>query len=194
MSLMGCVMCAHELPRWISVVFSYSVRWSHTNVAVIMLTHCSASSIPLTQGCHLLLSLRKIAARRQRLELSHIFSADVPLVHAASGTTDSSSLGPEIHPLPSRLSSASRVRPSVQVDIDMIELVPRGGLSPILATPSPSAEESHEETPDFDYTRNWDIIHPGSSYDNRVERTRSRGGRGEDRDGGPLWLQRWTPR
>ncbi|KAM5536079.1 hypothetical protein V8D89_010178, partial [Ganoderma adspersum] len=160
---------APPLVVWMSVVFSYS-------------------------GCHLLLSLRKIAARRQRLEISQIFSADIPLVHAASGTTDSSSLGPEIHPLPSRLSSASRVRPSVQVNVDMIELVPRGGLSPILATPSPSAEGSQEATPDFDYTRNWDIMHPGSSHDDRAERTRSRGGRLEDRDGGPLWLQRWTPR
>ncbi|PIL23556.1 hypothetical protein GSI_14869 [Ganoderma sinense ZZ0214-1] len=162
---------ASSLVVWMSVVFSYS-------------------------GCHLLLSLRKIAARRQRLEISQIFSADIPLVHAASGTTESSSLGPEIHPLPSRLSSASRVRPSVQVDVDMIELVPRQGLSPILATPSPTAEGSHEETPYFDYTRDWDIVHPGSepSRGDRVERTRSRGGRSENRDGGPLWLQRWTPR
>ncbi|KAI1788680.1 hypothetical protein LXA43DRAFT_1024636 [Ganoderma leucocontextum] len=158
---------APPLVVWISVVFSYS-------------------------GCHLLLSLRKIAARRQRLVTSQIFSADIPLVHAGSDATDSSSLGIDIHPLPSRLSTASRVRPSLQVNAETIELVPRR-VSPFLATPSPSAEGSQEETACFDYTRNWDIVHPSSSGGDRLEHSRSRGGRSEDRDGGLQRLQRWNP-
>ncbi len=158
-----------------------------------LLTPYFVFSMFSSQGCHLLLSLRKIAARRQRLDMSEIFSADIPLVHASSsGATDSSSLGVEIRRLPSRLSSASRVRPSVQVNVEAIELVPRH-LSPIPATPSPSAEGSQGETPDFDYTRNWDIVQPLSSYDDRTEHRRSRGGRSEDRDGGLLSLQRWNP-
>ena len=142
------------------------------------------------QGSHLLLSIRKIAARRQRLEMTRIISVATPRIQAGSGTTDSSTLSDDIAPLPQRLSGASRVRPSVQVNIEAIELVPRRA-SLVL---TPYSEDSQEETSGFSYTRDWDIILPDCLGENGVERSRSRGRASDDPESGGLrWLQRWSP-
>ncbi|TBU23152.1 hypothetical protein BD311DRAFT_768988 [Dichomitus squalens] len=141
-------------------------------------------------GSHLLLSIRKIAARRQRLEMTYTVSVGIPHIQAGFSTSDSSSLGDDTPSLPPRVSSASRVRPSVQVNVEAIELVPRR-TSLVLTSYS---EESQEGTSALSYTRDWDVVFPDSVREIHVERSRSRGCVSDDPDSGGLpWLQRWNP-
>lgn len=92
------------------------------------------------QGCHLLLSVRKTAAQRQRFELTNIVSADVPDI--GMGSTSDSSID-----VPQRACS----RPSVQDRIESIELMPRR-ISVHLST-----EDSQDSGWAQRYVRDWDL-------------------------------------
>lgn len=120
------------------------------------------------QGCHLLLSVRKTAAQRQRFELTNIVSADVPDI--GMGSTSDSSID-----VPQRACS----RPSVQDRIESIELMPRR-ISVHLST-----EDSQDSGWAQRYVRDWDI------GDNRP--TGSLRDRASHESTGVRRLERWQP-
>ncbi|RPD75465.1 hypothetical protein L226DRAFT_44966 [Lentinus tigrinus ALCF2SS1-7] len=159
------------------------------------------SAVLSYSGCHLLLSIRKTAARRQRLE-ANMISADIPQIHMPGGTTsesESQSLEGS-HPLHLGLGVEPRLR------MESIELVPRR-VSLHLST-----EGSHASyASDSDWTerclRDWNLVDGArggprwarKSKEGDQERDVERSeiymeqGRESDDSTGVRWLRRWKP-
>ncbi|KAI0716459.1 hypothetical protein C8Q76DRAFT_724329 [Earliella scabrosa] len=132
---------------WLTAIFSYS-------------------------GCHLLLSIRKAAALRQRMDLTSI-SAEIPTI--GHGSTDDSSL---------ETPQPTHPRPSAQHRIESIELVPQQRVSLHL-----SSEGSHDSSWAARCTRDWDVVDAEKAS---TKRHGERAGRSED-ETGVRWLERWRP-
>ncbi|RDX47225.1 hypothetical protein OH76DRAFT_1484835 [Lentinus brumalis] len=152
-----------------------------TTVALIWV-----SAILSYSGCHLLLSIRKTAARRQRLE-TDMLSMDIPHIHMPGGTTsESESRSLESpHTLPPHMES--------------IELVPRR-VSLHVSTEGSHGSHATESNWAEDCWRDWDLVGVDDMEDGapwrqkyRVEDIDVEPGRESDDATGMRWLRRWKP-
>ncbi|KAI0720747.1 hypothetical protein C8T65DRAFT_632673 [Cerioporus squamosus] len=172
---------------------------SLASVAVIWV-----SAVLSYSGCHLLLSIRKTAARRQRLE-TNMLSADIPHIRMPGGTTSEFESQSLESPPPLRLGTVTRLR------MESIELIPRRVSLHLSTEGSHGSHVSESEWAQACW-RDWDLVDADGTRNEDAARwvRKSKEGDGDrDKDGdvvgdvehgrgsddsmGLRWLRRWKP-